>query len=179
MLAKNFSRQEMRYRFGKTTKLEAALTENLGKPRSYSIRTEYLDYPEGTWSKGNGDTKYRLRRYVGDTTLWYETKKRVGDRTIKHREKIAPNDPRLKEIKTILIASYDRTAWEKGGVRVTIDRHLVFSYEDGALIPLIKRTVEVKCKSERPEWLNEAIGSRKRVKGKWRTAERLRRRINE
>jgi len=179
MIAKNFSRQEIRYRFGKTDKLEKALNKNLGAPKSYSIRTEYLDYPNGTWSQGRGDTKFRLRRYVGDPSLWYETKKRVGDKTIKHREKIDPEDPRLKEVETLLTASYDRTAWEKNGVRVTLDRHIVFSYKDGVIIPLIKRTIEVKCKTERPEWLTEAIGSRKPVKGKWRTAVKLRRKVHE
>ena len=179
MIAKNFSRSEIRYHFKNTERLEKSLNENLGAPKQYSIQTDYMDFNEPTWSQGKGDTKYRLRRYIGDPSLWYETKKRVGNRTVKHREKIDMSDERLKNIRSLLTARYDRTAWEKNGVRVTMDRHLLFKFHDGVLIPVVKRVVEVKCKKEQPEWLTEQLTGKKPKKGKWSTAVKLRRKIVE
>ena len=129
-----------------------------GNLRKYQVRSQYLDTPDGTWSKLGGlrgaSIKTRLRSYNDEPTLWLETKEhRPGGWVIKHRRRV---DYAPTKLAVVGLVSYERTAFEDARLRVTIDTD-VRAYS--ALIGyqyLSEIVIEVKSSSSSnrvPTWL--------------------------
>ena len=129
-----------------------------GMLRTYQVRSQYLDTPEGTWSRlgklRGASIKTRLRSYNDEPPLWFETKeRRPGGWVIKHRRRV---DCAPTGLAVVGLVSYERTEFEDGRLRVTIDVD-VRAYS--ALIGdqhLPEIVVEVKLSSssnQTPTWL--------------------------
>ena len=111
-----------------------------------------------TWSKFGSSrkphTKTRLRSYNDEPTLWLETKEsRPGSWVIKHRRRV---DCAPTGLVVVGLVAYERTAFEDGQLRVTIDANV------SAHSPLFRgqylseMVVEVKLSSssnQTPTWL--------------------------
>ena len=145
-----------------------------GMLRTYQVRSQYLDTPEGTWSNleklRGASIKTRLRSYNDEPTLWLETKEhRPGGRVIKHRRRV---DCAPTGLAVVGLVSYERTAFEDAGLRVTIDTD-VRAYS--ALIEyqyLSEIVVEVKLSSssnQTPTWLADLLPAEAQnwSKSKW------------
>src|SRR5262249_13940745 len=59
-----------------------------GRPQT-EITTVYFDTPEGTWSRGLSQTKFRARSYQDTELWWFEVKRREGSQVDKWRRSLS------------------------------------------------------------------------------------------
>lgn len=184
--------RERRYLFPDAAAVDALLRTRLGpveyvagRPES-RVATVYLDTPEGTWSAGRARTKFRCKSYDGGASWWFELKRRVGNVVDKWRRPVPPDAlPALlgggrrweelrpfagdRPLRPLAVVLYARTAFEAGGLRVTLDRDVAFHrVSDGAPWAAGERiggvagvVVEVKRDGPVPAWLAPALKGRR------------------
>lgn len=91
-----------------------------GDTLDYGVTTIYMDHQVPTWSLGNSNVKFRLRRYdSGDT--FFEQKCRSGNTTDKLRTPVQDGANLGNDLIPVGIVTYDRTAYEIADSRVTVD----------------------------------------------------------
>ena len=153
---------ERRFIIDDVTEVLAALHAHSGKVMRYDTTTFYLDSKHGTWSRGNGGMKFRLRNYgTNDNLWWFETKDRDGVEVTKERVKIRLSEfDALRPLRPLFAVTYRRTAFEfSDGLRVTVDRELTAWTPELTKVATFRHyIVEVKRTNTVPEWLSCLIG---------------------
>lgn len=135
-----------------------ALRDHLGKGHemAYQTITHYLDLPGGTWSIGKSRIKWRARNYNGESTWWFETKRRESNRVTKDRKAVSHCE--FGPLETVMVGRYKRRAFTFGnGLRVTVDTHLEFESPTGEVRRLKSCVIEVKRRDVLPRWLMKIL----------------------
>ena len=191
VIRKRISTKERRYHYGDVNTLLNFLRERTmpleyvpGRTETH-ITTVYLDTYEGTWSVGRARNKLRCKNYQDPDLLWFEVKRRQGIKVEKRRQSIKPGDlpkvldgirrgPVLQKLighaplMPLVAVRYRRTAFEWPGLRLTVDRDLVFHAVLAGKPWKIGRSigrkegyvVEVKIDGPVPQWLRPALGGK-------------------
>jgi hypothetical protein len=160
-MTEHFSHKERRYL------IPIGLIEHLlPEGRTYSVRTEYLDTPERTWSAltmNEEHPKIRLRTY-NDKDIFLEKKLHKNGETTKERIAVARKPDGLIEVGR---TRYERTEYLFGESRVTIDRN-VSAYIDTPIICLGNiLLVEIKGEVPKPLECLEVFRQKNFSKWKW------------
>ncbi len=139
-----FRRTERRYRTADRS-LAELLTDELGVPAEYDVRTVYYEF-----------RKHRIRaRYYGtEPVAWIECKRRVMAEVIKRRFKKGQVRAPWREVGVV---TYHRRAWDAKGLRVTLDEAVTAT--SGLVLPGL--VLEVKG-DKVPGWLKAVIPQRDR-----------------
>jgi len=163
----DFSRTERRYLTATPEQQWRILGRWATFTNGYRVRTLYLDTPEGTWSRGHGRSKVRLRNYNGERDWWVEVKPNSTGQVTKHRRIVQAQDRDiLEQLVPVAGVSYFRTEFEddRSPLRVTLDRKVTFwqvprnlqMAMGGEGVPVDKlpaQVLETKSTQEMPGWL--------------------------
>lgn len=141
-----FRRTERRYRIPDAA-VSDLLGKHLGAPDHYRVRTRYY-----LRRSGKGEHRIRVRHYNDEPTAWVECKRRSDAFVTKRRSK---GTPVLTAWQDMGAVTYLREAWERGGVRVTLDRYVT----DESGRELDGLVLEVKA-DRVPRWLRRALPPR-------------------
>lgn len=152
MATQRFERRERRYLVRDARTLLKHLARH-AEPVVYQVNTLYVDWPQATWSTGDGSAvKLRLRQYGADAPWWFEHKRCEKGRVVKDREPVRRLPAHLRLIASV---HYTRTAFDCDDVRVTVDERVL-----SARGLLAGRVVEVK--GDPPAWLAKRLPAQAR-----------------
>lgn len=151
-----FRRTERRYRTADRS-LAELLTDELGTPAEYDVRTVYY-----THRSKKREHRIRARYYGTEPVAWIECKRRVMAEVIKRRVKKGRISAPWREVGSV---TYHRRAWEAKDLRVTLDEGV--SATSGMRRSLPGFVLEVKGEKV-PVWLRAALPSRDRLFSKRR-----------
>lgn len=107
-------RRERRFVVDDTTAVAAVLAERGFVRTAYGVRTLYLEAVAGS--------TLRLREYDASGVWWLEHKARRDDLVRKIRHRLGRLE--LTDLAFVAEVTYRRTAYERGGARITIDEGL-------------------------------------------------------
>ena len=153
----------------------------------YTVHSLYLDTAafDFTHQRDAFRIKVRMRCYDEHGAVYLETKKKYKKIIYKQREQIpgessytAVKNKEMQyilqkwELKPRMLLGYERTAWKdktEKDVRITLDRHIVYRYEDASLMfngnekELMpdQWILEIKCQDRIPIWLTEILSEEK------------------